>query len=44
MEEIYNEYVSLGDHVGENEDTEEGTVDGSHGDIYNDYVTIEEHE
>lgn len=44
MEEIYNEYVSLGDHVGENEDTEEETVDGSHGDIYNDYVTIEEHE
>ena len=44
MEDIYNEYVSLGDHVGENEDTEEGAVDGSHGDIYNDYVTIEEHE
>lgn len=44
MEDIYNEYVSLGDHVGENEDTDERAVDGSHGDIYNDYVTIEEHE
>ena len=44
MEDIYNEYVSLGDHVGENEDTDERAVDGSHGDMYNDYVTIEEHE
>ncbi len=44
MEDIYNEYVSLGDHVGENEDTDERAVDGSLGDIYNDYVTIEEHE